>query len=295
MIELDPRQYPSEMATLLLLRGTGVPPLEWGSQQIRRARQTLDASDDVRLFAREALANEAMGAAVRSLLYAFNGWLSIGESRAQAAPVIEKAYLLSLCARQQGEPEAAKTFLQQIEEHPIYQPLAGFAIKSLAGHAEPPLKRFAGILEMGGTWEAFAFVDLYEQARAGKLSPLSYEAVAKIQFREFEMLFTRYFKTAVGDRPVVQTKEELEARKKVAAKRRTTKPKKQSHPIPTNKPPKKSSEKSEPAIRSAPVRVRCPKCKNIATLPSLFCGKTAQCTKCQSLFAVPHRKPAPIS
>lgn len=295
MIELDPRQYPSEIATLLLLRGTGVPPLEWGEQQIRQARQTLDASDDVRLFAREALANEAMGAAVRSLLYAFNGWLSIGESRAQAAPVLEKAYLLSLCARQQGEPEAAKTFLQQIEEYPIYPPLAEFAIKTLAGHTEPLLKRFAGILEMGGTWEAFAFVDLYEQARAGKLSPLSYEAVAKIQFREFEMLFTQCFKAAVGDRPVVQTKEELDARKQAAAKRRTTRPKKQSQPTPTTTDSKKSSGKSEPAIMSAPVRVRCPKCKNITTLPGIFCGKTAQCIKCQSLFAVPHRKPAPIS
>jgi hypothetical protein len=294
MIELNPKDYPSEIATLLLLRGAGTPPLEWGKQKIRHAKQVLDTSDDICLFRREGLSSGAMGAAVRSLLYLLNGWTDAAESKALDAPMLEQAYAMSLCARHQADPETAKTFLQRIEEHSIGRSLVQFAMKTLSGSKEPPIKRFTGIVEMGGTWEAFAFVDLYEQARAGKLSPSAYDAVCRIQFHEFTLLFAHCFKAAVGNRPVLQTKEEMEAKKRAAAKRLASKPKPKRHAPVSLSPSAKAKIKNEPVVSSAPVRVRCPRCRNILTVPGTLCGKTAQCIKCQTLFAVPHRKPAPV-
>ena len=199
MSELNHSELPSEMATLLLLRGTGLAPLNWAEHPNRSARHALGPLSDPSLLGVAEIRDRGMASAVRALLFVWNGWTDDCAAAALGAHADERYYLSALCERHLGHPDASKALLQKLDGHPIYDELASFARQLIGATSEPALTRFTGILELNETWEPFAFIDLYEQARGEQLNLVDRETVARIQVREFDLLLAYCYKAATGE------------------------------------------------------------------------------------------------
>ena len=178
-----------EIAALIMGRGSGMPPLCWHHRPIPLAKQTLDAIEDVKLFGGSAPADEAMAAGVRALLYLWNGFSADAGMHAQGAAEAEGHFIAGICERQNGQADQAKASFQQLDGHPVFEPLAAFVPEVITVGADAQLRRFGDIVKLGQTWEPFAYVDLHGLAEAGKLSRAAEEAVCTLQRREFELLF----------------------------------------------------------------------------------------------------------
>ena len=98
MIDLDTAQVAPDVANLLMLRGADLPPFQWQKKPNPAAKEMLDRiTEDTALLRQESLADEGMSAAVRALLYLWNGWLVECSMYAQAAPDKERIFLSALC------------------------------------------------------------------------------------------------------------------------------------------------------------------------------------------------------
>jgi len=227
---------------------------------------------------------------VRAMLYLFSGWRGECDMFAQASPVRERAYLTALSLRQAGRPHEAKEALQQFETHPIYPSLAAFAIKAIGPGTDQALVRFKQIVELGEAWEPFAFIDLYEQARAGKLTSAPTTTVREIQCREFELLFTHCYEAATG---AAFPKEHADT---TAPKKRVRKPQRPASQKPIPKKPNRPAPQghAEPAIRRVPHKpgtagFSCPECNQVHVLLEQHRGTKHQCSKCGVTFLLPQK------
>ncbi len=300
MIELDPSKLPPEVATLLFGRGAGVPPLEWQPRVDRTAKQTLDQIADAALVGGEAVADEGMVAVVRALLYLWNGWIGEARMYAEAAPEAERRYLVALCERQSGNADAAKSAFQELDGHPVYEPLANAAVEAIGLGSDPVVDRFAQMLKLGEAWEPFAFIDVYEQARAGKLSQASEHLVCSVQCVEFELLFIHCYTAAIGKSIPLRRQPDAPAsrpRKRAAARRQSARP-----PRPDTTSPKAPAEETRPEKRteerkpSRPkIALRCPKCAAQLRVPEEGRGARARCDKCGAVFLIPARQSEPAT
>lgn len=295
MIELNVSRLPGEIANVLLMCGWSVTPLKWLDKPNRTAKKILDReSEDTVLFKTENLPDESMCAAVRAMLYLLSGWRGECDMYAQASPEKERAYLAALSFRQAGEPHKAKEVLQQFETHPIYPSLAAFAIKAIGPGADRTLMRFKQIIELGEAWEPFAFVDLYEQARVGKLSSPPITTIREIQCREFELLFTHCYEAATGVTLSEESTDTTVPRKRVPKRQR---------PRPRQPMPEKSNQQETPKWPQSTIRqalhkpgtagFSCPRCNHIDVLPEHLRGTKHQCSKCSVIFLIPQKKPTP--
>ncbi len=199
MFHVDPALLAPEIAALLVSRGQGVPPLLWNTRPNRIAAKTLDDLALPRLFDRPSVPNAQMGAAVRSLLYLWNGWPNEALREAESAGESEKAFIAALCARQAGEPIRAKELLQGVGEHPIFHPLGQHVLEGLSGSHDPLLVRFQQTIALGALWEPFLFVDLFEQARVEKLKEETVQVICTLQSLEFEYLLKYCYECATGE------------------------------------------------------------------------------------------------
>ncbi len=199
MFELQVTQAASQISTLLMARGTALPPVLWSEGSNSIAKKTLDTVDDPQLFAPSNLANELMGGAVRSLLYLWNGWPNECSMYAQAAPPKESLFLMAIAERQRGNASQAKGFFQQLEDHTIYPQLVESAMEIIGTSADASLNRFGEILKLNGAWEPFAFNDLHVQASADDTKVVVGEFVRKMQQCEFNLLFGHCYKAATGE------------------------------------------------------------------------------------------------
>ena len=199
MFELQVAKAASQISTLLMARGTALPPVLWNEGANSIAKKTLDTMDDPQLFAPAELKNELMGSAVRSLLYLWNGWPNECNMYAQAAPPKESLYLIAVSERQRGNAGQAKSFFRQLEDHAIYVKLFECAIEIIGSSADASLGRFGEILKFHGAWEPFAFTDLFEQARADDTKIVAGEFIRKMQQSEFNLLFAHCYKEATGE------------------------------------------------------------------------------------------------
>ncbi len=357
MIRLNSSLLTPEIAAQLMLRGTDLPLLEWHKSANRAIKLKLESLDDARLFAPAVVKNEAMVAAVRSLLYLWSGWVAEAATCAQSAPEKERDYLVALGERLQGIPHKAKTSFQKLNMHPVYEQLVPLALEEMKPVNDPWLQRVRQILEMDQRWEPFVFVDLFEQARAGKLTRPAEEVVRRIQVLEFELLFAHCYLAVIGDssldlfqKPaapeptVVKRKKPAESHRRHSLPPSLTKPKEEkSIPEPTPKasaPPEKitvscpqcgvksmvpasnrgakckcykcacvftvagglapiskggsAQAASTPAAKTAhgladEVRISCPKCTQVFSLPASARGKKAKCARCATVFMVPEK------
>ena len=311
MIDLDPTQLPRNIATILLLRGAELPPVVWGKTPNRAAKRTLDEIDDQELFGRGNLPNEAMSGVVRGLLYLWHGWISECNMYCQIAPEKEKLYIAALCERHNGRQEASKQRLRELKGHDLYVPLVDYAKQAIGLGMDASLRRMHQILEQDPNWEPFVFADLYEQAAAEKLCHAAEEVVRKIQCKEFELLFAHCFQLATGQELRIKARRDsdrdsqarLERTRQLAEKnRQRTASARASHsaqssPKAKKEPASSATSKTAPAAsKSGPaqakpaaagVKIGCPKCRAMATVPESHRGKPHKCQKCGTSFMIP--------
>ena len=291
MIELDPSQFPSHITNVLMLRGAGVPPLLWQERPNATAKALIDGVvDDGALFGGRRLVDESMSAAVRALLYLWNGWYAECEMYAQAAPEPERSYLSVFALRQKGCPREAKALLMQIDNHPIYGSLSEFALETIAVGSDAALNRLKQIIKLGEAWEPFAFADLYEQARSAGESDSIRRTVCTIQCREFELLFAYCFEKATGEPLARQTEKAAPRRVLPRPTPKPNKPKLQNPPASRAQP----SEQTKPPLlrKIAGISVACPRCHHVCPVPEERRGAKHVCPKCSAAFLVPVKKPA---
>ncbi len=217
MIELEISETAPEISKLLLVRGTALPAVQWQHNRSSTAKKTLDAMDDAQLFAPTSLKNESMSAAVRALLYLWNGWIDESAMYAQGARPKESLFILAIGERHRGRTHEAKAFFRQLNDHSIYPCLAKTATQLIGSSPDDALKRFRDILNHNGAWEPYAFIDVYEQARVDETKITLGEFVREMQRQEFAFLFAHCFRAATGDE--VTTRKKTQARR-TAPKRR---------------------------------------------------------------------------
>jgi hypothetical protein len=290
MIDIDISQLPAEMTALLLRRGSGAPPLFWPSTANRIAKTTLDQVVDAKLFGRKELAKPAFGGATRALIYLWNGWPREASMCAQVAPDKERFYIEGLCARQESNVDQAKASFQQLDDHVVYKPLSQRAVKAVGNTPDPILTRFIQMIEMGGTWEPFLFIDLFEQGRADKLKESTELIVRQIQNTEFELLFRHCYENATGQslQKIVARSSMTDREEGVARVRRLQERHRPKRRAPGGATTEKT--KSETSESSDMVTVKCPKCAKPMTLPDAARGQKKRCIKCNAPFNVPARK-----
>ncbi len=292
MIDLDPAKLPSEITNSLLRRGMALPPVEWASREDPMAKKALDEIDDLKLLGVEHLKDEGMAAAVRALLYLWHGCLDDCRMHTSLAPPKERSYITGLCDRHAGKPVEAKADFQELGGHEIHADLFSFAEKQIMDGGEPALDRFLGILKLGGEWEAFAFIDLYEQGRAGKLQTNGQHAVQLLQCKEFELLFEHCFLAAGGEK-AVRREEIPDQVKRVRRIQQQNREPEQRH----NKRAEKSSQAKVEDIAGkwstgGKISIRCPSCQKLAIIPETSRGLKVKCDGCAAQFVVPKKSDA---
>jgi hypothetical protein len=282
-------ELPRDVVTLLSQRA-GMLPLVLPEGANRGAKATLDVlRDDAALLPRKEKPDLAFAAAVRALLYLWNGWPEDCIAVAERAADCEKQYLHGLAARQAGAWEDAKHAFQQVEEHAIYPRLAKSGIALIGVTTDAALTRFKQLLEMGECWESFAFIDLYGQCRACKLPAATERVVRALQVCELETLLVHCIESALGHRLDEASAQRLGGdasdRRRVERRRRAAQRQRPSRPAaPTRKPASSAVVTAPPPAR---INIKCPKCNQTVSASAADRGKPTTCGQCRASFLIP--------
>lgn len=286
MIEVNLSRLSSEATTLLMLRGTA-PSLSWQERPNQGAKAILDQIDNAKLLGVRELKSEAMAVAVRALLYLWNGWIAECVKHAQGTEEKESLYISGFALRASGQPEQAKKLFQRLGPHPVCERMLTHFLQTVGSSRDLAIKRVRETAELGQAWEPFAFIDLCEQARTGKLSPERAQLVTQLQRKEFELLFCHCYEGATG---VDLAKPDAPD----TAKRPRKIERKQKHHVPhqpdTGSAPSGSGARADNGKKAAhpitPINVSCPKCRTRLAFPGSAVGKQAKCVKCGTVFTV---------
>lgn len=311
MPEFDLSKAPSEIAKLLLSRGSGTSPMQWAAHPNLLAKKTLDQLDNTALFAGATVKDAPRAVAVRALLYLYTGWPDEAMQFAGPAGETEKAYINALAERHRHQADAAKEWFQKLGKQAIFGSLLERARQMLRNESDPALKRFREIIEMNEAWEPYAFNDLYERACAGKLSQVGERLVCKLQDAEFELLFNSCYLAAVGRTLLKprgaseadEARREQEYRRRMAERRDREERQRRISEARKAKEIAAEKEKTRPSAPPPPeagppkVKIICPKCEAIVYTAENQRGRPCKCVKCGVVFLVPHKKadkpPAP--
>ena len=285
MVELDHSRLGSGVASLLTMRGTLVPPLCWDGDPWEAARTQLGRMDDKELFSPQRLRDQGTAAAVRSLLYLWNGCLKEAESSVGGVPRKAQAYILGISLRHRRRFDDAKRCFRQLGGHTIHGRLARAASEVLRDANNPSLTSFAGTLTFTRTWDPLAFADLFQQAVAGQLDRPSGLLVRKIQVEEFNLLFAASYRKATGEDPTRQSEvpdsPARRRREKQASTRDSVAPRRKGEStVPVG-------DKSPNPPKDNKVRLACPKCRHVNIVEATQRGKTTKCAKCGVTLSVP--------
>lgn len=296
---MDLSQLPPEIAALLFVGGAERADLQWQSRQRKIAKNKLDASDDNQLFGNKPLLDESMAAAVRSLLYMWNGYPAEAMMLAEAAPDRERHYLIGFQERQLGNAARAKEMFQRVQTHPIHESLVAYAMETVALTEDPLLLRLKQFLETYASWEAHLFTDVMEQTLSGKAMSEAVHAACLIQCREFELLFDFCYGKTVGEelasKPAETPAEQEEALKRLRKLRERqhmaahlARRVLQKSPEPSSKddkPPAKGS--SATATLQSTFKIACPKCGVVTSVMESSRGQQGQCKSCGVVYRIP--------
>lgn len=312
MIGLDVSLFTTEVARILLLRGTNLPPAMWKCEPNRGAKRILDDVDDATLFAPVGLADESMGAAVRALLYMWTGWLGECQMFGSAAPKAECLYMSALCERHAGRFAQAKAYFKELDLHPVYEPLSAYTMNAVASVTEPSLVRIKEMLQQDARWEPYLFCDAVTQAGLGRLKQSAETLVQQVVCREFELLFVHCYEVATGQklaqrvRPsatVAQHNAQMRERRIREERRRREEEQKRQEFVAQMAQTGKEAAQATPAtlppnangVTTAKVEmigVLCPKCGQVRQVAAALRGKATKCPKCGTAYLVPSELPA---
>ena len=277
-----------------MLRGVQSPTLQWHLNPNRTAKNSLDeALTDADMFGGQTLADEGMGAAVRALLYLWNGWPEDARTWAQKAPQREQAYIEGLIERQQANPVASKSHFQTTEDHPVYKPLADYVSQNVMDFKCSHVKRLCEVIAFVEQWEPFVFTDVYELALEGQLDEDAHQIICNIQAFEFEQLFKICYQAAVG-----RELKKPEASKAAPPKKRRPAPTTAHRPVapPPMKDgggPKLKPQNIKPLLRPGlDIVVLCPHCGEPNKTVENQRGTVQPCCKCRASFKVPSKTAA---
>lgn len=293
MVKLDAAELPAPVARAVLARGTQVPPLAWHQHPNRAAKTALDELHaDTALLGREVVASSEMAAAVRALLYLWNGWPAEAAMYAHGAPELERHFIQALVERQVGAYAAAKAAWQQVGEHPVFTELVAFAQQVIPAKSTGPLKRLRDVIEFAGQWEPHLFTDLCDQAASGKLDLAGEETVRRLQCCEFELVLAHCCEAATGAK-LRRARSPAPRRATPAVPRRpATPPAPAAKPEPAPAGPRKPRPVLKPVELESGIGIACPKCRAVKMVPESRRGATDTCPKCKTVFQVPARPAA---
>jgi hypothetical protein len=298
MLELDIGKLTPDIATVFMLRGAEAPSIQWQAHANRGAKRLLDTTDDRKLLGASSPINEEMTAAVRSLLYLWNGWIGECSMYSQAAPERERLYINALCERMNGNTKAAKELFQKLGDNPIGESLTRSAMELIGSGGDAELQRYRQILELGKIWEPFAFCDLYVQARAGQLCTAGEQTVAHLQAREFELLFCHCYEVATGVNIAKRQSQaaSVKPQRKPERKRRASAGPRSNPSAQSGKKPDQQAEQNKPGAsgpgQKAPesvIKVICPACQTRVSFSASARGQQFKCPKCAGLFLIPRK------
>ncbi len=301
MTTLNATSFSSDIANILMLAGSGPVPLTWSSRPNKSGKEILERNEsDTDLLVCESVADESHSAAVRALLYLWIGWPAEASMYAQAAHDPERVYIEAIRTRQAGDIDVSKELFSEMGMHPVFEPLAGYAIQTIGSNSDRSLDRFKNIVKLGEMWEAHAYADLFEQARLGKLNHPVELIVRSLQRREFELLFVRCYEGAIGESiDAFEAPQSDSARpiKRAPAKRPTKRPTK---PVPSAKPKTDAAPTAKkrlgPLQHDGPrVGAHCPTCMKVTILPESRRGTKHECEQCQTVFLIPNKAQPSVS
>lgn len=299
MLSFNASKLPSNIANILLLRGSQMPLLQWHLNANKAAKEITDnKEDDAVLFHGTPIVEESMAGAVRALLYLWSGYPADCKMYAQAAPQKVQQYLEAICERQAGRPAEAKVLLSRVGEFDTYAKLTAHAIEVIGVGSDKSLTRFKGTLELCEVWEPHAFVDLYEQGRAGALCHPAELVIRNLQCREFELLFVYCYEKATGRTMARGGAEEVAPRRKVIRKPPARRRPAAAPPMQSKQPTQTDSDAATPLPtplnrRGPRVGILCPKCRAMLVIPETNRGRSTECKKCGTTFLVPKKQASP--
>lgn len=279
-------ELPRDITALWQQRGAALPPLQLQEGANVAAKAMLDdIISDVVLLQTKNIAEPQMTSAVRGLIYLWNGWLDECAACAEEAPEPEQHYLNGIVARQIGDPEAARHAFAQFDDHPIYAKLAREAHVTLGTPNDAALAQFKTQLDSAGTWDPIAFIEIYEQCRACKLSVGVERMVRGFQCREIELLMVHCLQTALGDRlpRVSPISNDAETRREQRRSQQVSEAQRRKHTI---APPARTKSPTVTIPKPTLFKVKCPKCAVTLQVPTDQRGKKTTCGKCKSAFLV---------
>lgn len=303
MVTVEIVRLPSEIATMLMVRNREIIPLRWQTQPNRRGKNALDEMNDKRLFGDIPVYDDAMTAAVRSLLYLWNGWPDDAKMHAQPAPINERLYVTAFAERMVGRWDSAKELFAHVSAMPFLPTLLKCTHEITASSNHQLIQTLQQEWDEAGTWDHSLFSKLLQEAALGRLGLSGEQVVSQIQYKEFELLFGHCFDEATGTQVLIETRAQVGAGTGRVHKRET--PKKAAASSRVRRSPSGSVvEAGSRSVSGDPVRgrsgtpaqqspredlsfqVTCPLCGALIQLPVSARGSKNKCSRCGGFFMV---------
>jgi hypothetical protein len=188
MRAFDPAAYGAVVAGLL--QGDRLMPLDHGRPDPDLGHELQALSAD-RLFAPAPVRQREMAQACLAGLWLYADDLDRSHRISQGLHDREGSYWHGIMHRREGDYSNAKYWFRRVGGHPIHEALGGRARRLAGAAGEAP-----EFLQARASWDPAAFVDLCEDACAGRNGAA--ELCRKIQQLEWHLLFDYCYRRAVG-------------------------------------------------------------------------------------------------
>lgn len=288
MYDLNLTSLPPELVAMLMTRGTLLPHLRWTDQRNITARQRLDQLDAAALVAPRLVIDTPTLKALRGLCYLWHGWIDETIIQASSAPPPHRLYVEALALRAKNDADAPER-LRQIAAHPIHDELFHRAKVILDASHHPLIRHFSQTITRQKAWEPPAFLELFQQALAGRLDSSGERVVRELLVQEFYLLMLHLLDAAAApaQKQVAPTIDPVARRRAIRSAAKANSP---PRPAPAPRPhARPTSPSAGAAVAAAPpmIRIACPRCRTMHMLPPAARGTASVCRQCGTKFKIP--------